>query len=123
MPLQRKRGEGPPQLARRLFFAHQGAFQTGDDEEIMHKATCLSLLLNAVRGWHTVPMTRIIQPLRAHGETMRDEELSRISPVAFAPGIPHGTYCPQRKPLTPEEAPTEARAPLDRAMVGDSARL
>lgn len=56
MQLQINRGEGRHQLARRLFFANQGAFQTGDCEEIMNKATCLSLLSNAVLVWNTVHM-------------------------------------------------------------------
>jgi TnpA family transposase len=117
MQLQLNRGEGRHQLARRLFFANQGAFQTGDYEEIMNKATCLSLLSNAVLVWNTVHMTRIIQQLRANGETILDEELSRISPLAFAHVIPNGTYFTQRKPMTPEEAHTEALSPLDIAMV------
>jgi TnpA family transposase len=117
MQLQLNRGEGRHQLARRLFFANQGAFQTGDYEEIMNKATCLSLLSNAVLVWNTVHMTRIMQQLRANGETILDEELSRISPLAFAHVIPNGTYFTQRKPLTPEEAHTEALSPLDIAMV------
>ena len=37
MQLQLNRGEGRHQLARRLFFANQGAFQTGDYEEIMYR--------------------------------------------------------------------------------------
>jgi len=48
------------QLARHLFFANHEAFQTGDYEEIMNKALCLSLLSNAVVAWNTVQMTRII---------------------------------------------------------------
>src|SRR4029077_5727877 len=32
-PLQSNRGEGRPQLARRLFFAQQGAFPVGNSEE------------------------------------------------------------------------------------------
>ena len=54
MQLQLNRGERRHQLAHRLFFANQGAFQTGDYEEIMNKATCLSLLSNAVLVWNTV---------------------------------------------------------------------
>jgi TnpA family transposase len=54
MHLQRNRGEGRPQVARRLFCAKQGAFQTGDDAEIMHKATCLRVLSNAAVLWNTV---------------------------------------------------------------------
>ena len=48
---------------------------------------------------------------------MLDEELSRISPLAFAHVSPNGTYFTQRKPLTPEEAHTEALSHLDIAMV------
>ena len=67
MQLQLNRGEGRHQVARHLFFANQGAFQTGDYEEIMNKATCLSLLSNAAVVWNTVQMSRIIEQLRARG--------------------------------------------------------
>src|ERR687883_1433806 len=83
MQLQLNRGEGRHQLARRLFFANQGAFQTGDYEEIMNKASCLSLLSNAALVWNTMHMTRIIAQLRAAGETITDAELARVSPMAF----------------------------------------
>ena len=79
-------------LARRLFFANQGAFQTGDYEEIMNKASCLSLLCNAVLVWNTVHMSRIIRQLRATGVTITDEEVAFISPLAYAHVIPNGTY-------------------------------
>lgn len=92
MQLQLNRGERRHQLARRLFFANQGAFQTGDYEEIMNKATCLSLLSNAVVVWNTVQMTRIIAQLRASGETITEEDLARVSPLASAHVIPNGTY-------------------------------
>jgi hypothetical protein len=92
MQLQLNRGERRHQLARRLFFANQGAFQIGDYEEIMNKATCLSLLSNAVVVWNTVQMTRIIDQLRTGGERITAEELARISPLAFAHVIPNRTY-------------------------------
>ena len=92
MQLQVNRGEGRHQLARRLFFANQGAFQTGDYDEIMNKATCLSLLSNAVVVWNTVQMAQILAQLRASGETITDDELARVSPMAFAHVIPNGTY-------------------------------
>jgi TnpA family transposase len=91
MQLQVNRGEGRHQLARRLFFANQGAFQTGDYDEIMNKATCLSLLSNAVVVWNTVQMAQILAQLRASGETITDDELARVSPMAFAHVIPNGT--------------------------------
>jgi TnpA family transposase len=92
MQLQLNRGEGRHQLARRLFFANQGAFQTGDYEEIMNKATCLSLLSNAVVVWNTMQMSQIIAQLRASGATITDEDLARVSPLAFSHVIPNGTY-------------------------------
>ena len=44
----------------------------------MNEATCLSLLSNAVPVWKTIHMMRIIQQLRASGETMTAEELARV---------------------------------------------
>ncbi|MCZ6872627.1 MAG: Tn3 family transposase, partial [bacterium] len=107
MQLQTNRGEGRHQLARRLFFANQGAFQTGDYEEIMNKASCLSLLSNAVLVWNTVHMTRIIEQLRASGETITDEELARISPLAFSHVIPNGTYFTRQTPLESKGGATD----------------
>jgi hypothetical protein len=98
MQLQLNRGERRHQLARRLFFANQGACQTGDYEEMMTKATCLSLLSNTVVVWNTVQMTRIIDQLRANGETMAAEDLARGSPLAFAHVIPNGTSFVRQAP-------------------------
>ena len=58
----------------------------------MNKATCLSLLSNAVVVWNTVQMSRIIDQLRAAGEVITEAELARLSPLAFAHVIPNGTY-------------------------------
>jgi len=90
--LQLNRGESRHDLARWLFFANQGEFRTGDYEEIMNKASCLSLLSNAVLVWNTVRMGEIVAQLRAGGELVADEDLARISPLAYAHVIPNGTY-------------------------------
>jgi hypothetical protein len=58
----------------------------------MNKATCLSLLSNAVVVWNTMQMTRIIAQLRANGETLTDEELARVSLLTSSHVIPNGTY-------------------------------
>jgi hypothetical protein len=58
----------------------------------MNKASCLSLLCNAVLVWNTVHMSRIIKQLRATGVTITDEEVALISPLAYAHVIPNGTY-------------------------------
>jgi hypothetical protein len=57
-----------------------------------HKASCLSLLSNAVLVWNTVQMGEIVARLRAAGETVSDEDLARVSPLAYAHVIPNGTY-------------------------------
>ena len=58
----------------------------------MNKASCLSLLSNAVLVWNTVRMGEIVARLRAAGEAVSDEDLARISPLAYAHVIPNGTY-------------------------------
>jgi hypothetical protein len=53
--LQLNRGEARHELVGRcLFFANRGEFRSGDAEEIMNKASCLSLLSNAVLVWNTL---------------------------------------------------------------------
>ncbi len=79
-------------LARWLFFANQGEFRTGDYKEIMNKASCLSLLSNAVLVWNTVGISEIVARLRSAGETVSDKDLARISPLAYAHVIPNETY-------------------------------
>jgi TnpA family transposase len=44
----RPAGETRHALARRLFFGNRGEFRSGDYEEVTNKASCLSLLSNAV---------------------------------------------------------------------------
>jgi TnpA family transposase len=90
--LQLNRGESRHALARWLFFANRGEFRSGDYEEIMNKASCLSLLSNAVLVWNTMAITKIITQLRGAGETIVDEDLARISPLMYQHVIPNGTY-------------------------------
>jgi len=90
--LQLNRGEARHDLARVLFFAKLGEFSAGDYEEIMNKASCLSLLSNAVLVWNTVQIERIVSRLRAAGAAINDEDLARISPLMRAHVIPNGTY-------------------------------
>jgi hypothetical protein len=49
---------------RCLFFANRGEFRSGDDEEIVNKASCLSLLSNAVLLWNTLRIADIVNQLR-----------------------------------------------------------
>jgi TnpA family transposase len=91
--LQLNRGESRHELARRLFFANQGAFRTGDYEEIMNKVSALSVLSNAVLVWNTVRMTEILGALDTTSGALADtKDIARISPLAHAHVIPSGTY-------------------------------
>jgi Tn3 transposase DDE domain len=75
-----------------LFFANRGEFRSADYEEIMNKASCLSLLANAVLVWNTMAIMKIITQLQVAGETVADEDLARISPLMYQHVIPNGTY-------------------------------
>jgi TnpA family transposase len=86
--LQLNRGESRHALARWLFFGNRGEFRWGDYEEIMNKASCLSLLSNAVLVWNTVAIMRIVTQLRAAGEIIPDEGLARILPLKHQHVIP-----------------------------------
>ena len=91
--LQLNRGEARHELAGRcLFFANRGEFRSGDAEEIMNKASSLSLLSNAVLVWNTLRITEIVNQLRAAGHTITDQDLARVSPLMHAHVIPNGTY-------------------------------
>lgn len=90
--LQLNKGEYRHKLPRRIFFADQGEFTTGDYEEIMNKASCLSLVSNAILYWNTLKITDIVDTLRAQGEAIDDETLSHISLLPFRHVIPNGTY-------------------------------
>ena len=91
--MQLNRGETRHELARRLFFANQGAFRSGDYEEIMNKVSALSVLSNAVLVWNTVRIADIVKRLEvSSGQAVTRDELARISPLLHAHVIPSGTY-------------------------------
>ena len=91
--LQLNRGESRHELARRLFFANQGAFRSGDYEEIMNKVSALSVLSNAVLVWNNVRIAEmIVRSLEARSDVVAHPDLARVSPLVHAHVIPSGTY-------------------------------
>ncbi|MEL6455735.1 MAG: Tn3 family transposase [Cyanobacteria bacterium J06623_5] len=90
--LQLNKGEYRHKLPRRVFFADQGEFTTGDYEEIMNKATCLSLVSNAILYWNTIKINEIVESLRAQGEIVEDKTLAHISLLPYRHVIPNGAY-------------------------------
>ncbi|WP_242604772.1 Tn3 family transposase [Legionella busanensis] len=99
---QLNKGEHRHQLARCIFFANQGKFQVGDYEEIMNKASCLSLVSNAVLYWNTVKMTKIIAQLKTNGEVINDNTLTHISLLLHKHLITMGTYFTNTTIVQPE---------------------
>ena len=90
--LQLNRGEHRHSLAGWIFFADQGEFRTGDYQEIMNKASCLSLVSNAILVWNTLQIARIVETLRQTGTPIADEDLAHVSPLLHRHVIPNGTY-------------------------------
>jgi TnpA family transposase len=89
---QLNKGEYRHKLPRRIFFADQGEFTTGDYEAIMNKASCLSLVSNAILYWNTLKIADIVDQLRQQGETVEEEMLAHISLLPFKHVLPNGTY-------------------------------
>ena len=89
---QLNKGEYRHKLPRRIFFADQGEFTTGDYEAIMNKASCLSLVSNAILYWNTLKITAIVDQLRQQGERIADETLAHVSLLPFKHVLPNGTY-------------------------------
>ena len=90
--LQLNKGEYRHKLPRWIFFADQGEFSTRDYEEIMNKASCLSLVSNAILYWNTVKVSEIVDQLQQNGETINNDTLKHISLLPYKHVIPMGTY-------------------------------
>ena len=85
-------GEQRQGLARHVFFANQGKFRSGDYTEIMNKASCLSLLSNAILIWNTVHITDVVKRLREKGHQIQDKHLAGVSLMLYKHIIVNGTY-------------------------------
>jgi len=90
--LQLNKGEYRHKLPRWIFFANQGEFTTGDYEEIMNKASSLSLVSNTILYWNTSRIQNIVEDLRKQGELVEVETLSHISLLPYKHVLPNGTY-------------------------------
>ena len=91
-------GEHRHSVAKYIFFANRGEFRTGDLDEIMNKASCLSILSNAVLVWNTVHIAMIVKKMRESGHYVDDKNLSRISPMMHKHIFVNGTYDFSRRP-------------------------
>ena len=90
--VQLNKGEYRHKVPRWVFFANQGEFTTGDYEEIMNKASALSLVSNAILYWNTRHISRILEQLHHNGETVDPAVLKHISLLPYKHVLPNGTY-------------------------------
>ncbi|EZA14765.1 transposase, partial [Escherichia coli O28ac:NM str. 02-3404] len=109
LELQLNKGEYRHKLPRWIFFANQGEFTTGDYEEIMNKASALSLVSNAILYWNTSRISNIVEGLRENGEVIDDDVLAHISLLPYKHVLPNGTYFVDGEPYGTE--PTERAKP------------
>ena len=89
---QLNRGEARQGVAQRLFFADQGMFRSGDYFQIMNRASCLSLLSNAVLVYNTLRMTHVLERAKAQRQEFTPEDIAHTSPLAYRHVIVNGTY-------------------------------
>ncbi len=89
---QLNRGEARQDLAQRLFFADQGMFRSGDYYQMMNRASCLSLLSNAVLVYNTLRIGRVLERAKAQGQEFSPEAIAHVSPLARRHVIVNGTY-------------------------------
>jgi len=58
----------------------------------MNKASCLSLVSNAILYWNTIKISEIVENLRSQGEDIDPATLSYVSLLPFKHIVPNGTY-------------------------------
>ena len=61
-------------------------------QEIVNKASCLSLVSNAILYWNTIKIAETVGRLRTQGEDISDETLAHVSLLLFRHVLPNGTY-------------------------------
>lgn len=86
------KGELLHALAREVFFGQQGLFRERDYLGQLNRATCMSLLINAIVVWNTRYMMAALDHLRSTGYTVNDEDIRHLTPLLWEHITFHGTY-------------------------------
>ena len=89
---QLSRGEARHDLARSLFFADQGMFRSGDYYQIMNRASCLSLLSNAVLVYNTLRIAQVLEHAAVQGQFFSPDAIAHVSPLMYRHVIVNGSY-------------------------------
>ena len=87
---QLNRGEARQDLAQRRFLADQGMLRSGDSSQLMHRASGLSVLANAVLVYNTLRIGHGLERAKAPGQGCTLEAIAPLSPLARRHGRVHG---------------------------------
>lgn len=86
------KGELLHALAREVFFGQQGLFRERDYEGQLNRATCMSLIINAIVVWNTRYLMAALDELRRQGMTVNDSDLPYLTPLLWEHITFHGSY-------------------------------
>jgi len=86
------KGESTHSLMRDLSYGQLGRLSDRDFASQLHRATCLSLLVNAIAVWNTRYMQAAIDYLRATGYPVNDADLPHLSPLLWEHINLHGSH-------------------------------
>jgi hypothetical protein len=87
------KGELLHPLARDLFFSQQGLFrERAYNEAQLNRATCLSLLINAIAVWNARYEMAALQNLKEIGHAFDEADVSHLPPLLSEHINIHGTY-------------------------------
>ena len=79
--IQLNRGEGRHSVARAVFHGKRGELRQHYREGQEDQLGALGLVLNIIVLWNTIYMDAALNQLRVEGYPMRDEDVSRLSPL------------------------------------------
>ncbi|TBR77223.1 MAG: Tn3 family transposase, partial [Burkholderiaceae bacterium] len=89
---QLNRGEGRHSVARAIFHGKRGELRQRYQEGQEDQLGALGLVLNIVVLWNTIYMEAALDQLRQEGFPVRDEDVSRLSPLTHDHINMHGRY-------------------------------
>jgi hypothetical protein len=81
--VQLNRGEGRHQLARVVFHGKRGELRQRYREGQEDQLGALGLVVNVIVLWNSLYMDAALNQLRAEGYDVRDEDVTRLSPLGF----------------------------------------
>jgi Tn3 transposase DDE domain len=73
-------------------FPSQGDFCATAYYQMMNRASCLSVLSNAVLVYNTLRIGRVLERAKAQGQEFSPEAIAHVSPLARRHVIVNGTY-------------------------------